>query len=618
MPNESILRSLGHIRHVLPLEVKIGDFLFLHTRHFQTFGIVIREPSRLMTDPFNDVFEIVDIKGNLVWGRGPSVKFFYPSLFGLKMNSINISDKFQPPSQNEIIQDPNSVSNNSRKQLNKETFIKLAHSKLKKAIFDSTQYQISSFEESIVEDWAHSLGDQSAFNLWDAYQVVKECSNDLDNEFDYLFLLFQFLYTKSTRIVRDTAYRVNGPFAYRKQSQHLLLERCESYFSKDNFPLLSKFKTKLTKLNFTPFSVENELERDLIEGMKNFAYCTFENSRNNPFSMINKKLFIAKYIKSPPEMNDFLSVNGLVSPLLNPRIIESNLELEHSPSVCTQSLSSVEGSEKDSVLHEYRYNQSIRKEYSSAPVFTIDSLKASEIDDGISVDLDGVAQQNILASDNFIDFPDVENVWFHVHIADCVAYYNTSEPVDLIGRRMINSVYLPEQTFPMLPWKITQVMSLEPTKSDNFCLSFSFRLNSRTGDLQETKITPTLVSGKNICKITYDSVDIKQNPHLKMIYKGCLLHRKFRDQKSRIDVELPQPQIWVGQNEDGFLNSNYLLKHAKRNQSSNSHKNKSKINQLHFEYQSTQAQTDNEQLGHFIVSEMMIIAGRVASEFCRE
>lgn len=598
MIGSSTLRSLGHIRHVVPLEVKLGDFLYLHTKHFQTFGIVIREPSRQQTDPFNDVFEIVDPKGNLVWGRLPNVKFYYPSILAINKRPANETSADGRPLTFTKTESPAPAN------LDKEAFIKTAFTKLRAALDDAKLSILSHSKEMVVEDWAFSLGDQSTFNLWDAHQVLLKCSEADGPEFSNLFSLFQFLYQKSTRIVCDTTYRVNGPFAYRKQSNQLLLEHCQAHFSQSgSFAEISKFRAKLTKHSNSLLQIENNVEHDLVEGMKRYAYCTFENAHNNPFQFIAQRLAIAKHSKSPYEMHDFLSSKGFIPALLNPKVVESNLELNHSASDCAISIPH----SKNSLLHEYKFNASIRREYSNSPVFTIDSLRASEIDDGISVDLDYQSNERF----------QLDNLWFHVHIADCVSMFNPNEQIDLIGQRMVNSVYLPEQTFPMLPWKVTKVMSLEPEKKENYCLTFSFRVDSKSGNLKETRIVPTLIQGQNICKITYASVDLAFNPHLKAIFEACKLHREFRKRQKYLNVELPQPHIWIEQNLCG-QNSTGSSQHHKMG-----HKNfNSRIvhfyNDLRFEYHSKQAQCENEQAGHFIVSEMMIMAGRVASEFCRE
>ncbi len=595
----TILQSLGHIRHFARLEVKLGDFLYLHTKHFQTFGIVIREPSLLQTDPFNDVFEIIDLKGNLVWGRLPNVKFYYPSI--LKDSQSEGGRKLLEPNHPD-----------------KEAFVKTAHTKLKATIANLQSFILPNSTTKIIEDWAHSIGDQSTFNLWDAYQVLLKCGQGRETEFHSLFSLFRFLYEKSSNVVRDSAFRINGPFSYRKQAQIELLHQCYSHFSNpgNTNEKIAKLRSKLTNSHTCGRSVvENDLERDLIEGMKSFAYCTFENSQNNPFKFVGEKLMNYNQPKNPYEMHDLLEHKGFIPIGFNPRIVESNLELNHAPSDCSVSFPN----SKNTLLYEYKFNSSIRQKYSSSPVFTIDSVRASEIDDGISVDLPVELPGNLKGKSNKQRNVnnELDTLWFHVHIADCSAFFNLNDQIDLIGRRMVNSVYLPEQTFPMIPWRLTKTMSLEPEKKENHCLTFSFKINQESGDLKETKITPTLVGGSDICKITYSSVNLANNIYLKTIYNACKLHQKFRQDQKHLNVELPQPHIWVDQKT-----------HEREEENFKSNISNFSINQSHgiiryydglrFEYLPTVGQSQSEQTGHFIVSEMMIIAGRIASEFCRE
>ncbi|GAA5807304.1 hypothetical protein MFLAVUS_000662 [Mucor flavus] len=138
--------------------------------------------------------------------------------------------------------------------------------------------------------------------------------------------------------------------------------------------------------------------------------------------------------------------------------------------------------------------QSIRHDFGDLRVYTIDDPSAKEIDDGISIE----------------HIPGQDSPWLHVHIADPTTYISPSHELTDLMQTKVQTLYLPERHFPMLPEELSsKKFSLGSTAHTNkdgsqYALTFSTRLDGK-GNLIDYKIRPSLV--KNVVKIYYDDAD---------------------------------------------------------------------------------------------------------------
>ncbi|KAK9717401.1 3'-5' RNA exonuclease complex component [Basidiobolus ranarum] len=133
--------------------------------------------------------------------------------------------------------------------------------------------------------------------------------------------------------------------------------------------------------------------------------------------------------------------------------------------------------------------ESIRHDFGDLPVYTIDDPTAFEIDDGISIEKRG------------------DETWFHVHVADPTSIIPPTHRLSQIAQERVQSVYLPERQFPLLPTVIgKEVFSLEKGASEhgNPTLTFSFRIGE-DGNLIDPIIRPGLVH--NVRSMFYEDVD---------------------------------------------------------------------------------------------------------------
>ncbi|KAJ3210167.1 hypothetical protein HDU67_005599 [Dinochytrium kinnereticum] len=121
--------------------------------------------------------------------------------------------------------------------------------------------------------------------------------------------------------------------------------------------------------------------------------------------------------------------------------------------------------------------QSIRKDFGDLPVYVIDSPTAKELDDGISFERRD------------------DGDWIHVHIADPTAYIPVSHPLAMLAQLRGSSVYLPERHYPLMPDVLSdERMSLGASQC---ALTFSAKIGS-DGDISDFEVRPSVVRSVKI------------------------------------------------------------------------------------------------------------------------
>ncbi|TPX57959.1 hypothetical protein PhCBS80983_g03453 [Powellomyces hirtus] len=126
----------------------------------------------------------------------------------------------------------------------------------------------------------------------------------------------------------------------------------------------------------------------------------------------------------------------------------------------------------------------IRRDFGQLPVYVIDDPSAHELDDGMSVE----------------DTP--EGLWVHVHIADPTAYIPPSHPLSLTAQLRANSIYLPERHYPMMPdFLSNERFNLGKSQC---AITFSARVGE-DGEFVDIDVKPSIV--RNVKIIHYDDVD---------------------------------------------------------------------------------------------------------------
>lgn len=143
-----------------------------------------------------------------------------------------------------------------------------------------------------------------------------------------------------------------------------------------------------------------------------------------------------------------------------------------------------------------------RHDFGSLPVYTIDDISASELDDGISI-----------TSNNDTTPP---SYWLHMHIADPTSTLAPNDTLALQARERQSSIYFPEMTWPMIPfdtikkqgWSLGD-MSIDGNggkgpKGGQKVLTFSAKVDEN-GEILEKMVRPGWI--QNVKTTTYDKVD---------------------------------------------------------------------------------------------------------------
>ncbi|KAI8811738.1 hypothetical protein BJ742DRAFT_736293 [Cladochytrium replicatum] len=137
--------------------------------------------------------------------------------------------------------------------------------------------------------------------------------------------------------------------------------------------------------------------------------------------------------------------------------------------------------------------EAIRQDFGDMPVYVIDSPSAHELDDGISIER--------------VQGSETKDAWIHVHIADPTAYIPPSHPLSLTSQLRGTSIYLSERHYPMMPEILSRARF--DLGSSKLAMTFSGLLDGQTGELKDVKICPSMIH--NIQHINYDKVDTVLN-----------------------------------------------------------------------------------------------------------
>ena len=196
-----------------------------------------------------------------------------------------------------------------------------------------------------------------------------------------------------------------------------------------------------------------------------------------------------------------------------------------------------------------------RKDLTHLTCLAIDNSYSSDADDAISIDGD--------------------RVW--IHIADVASFVDVDSNLDIFARKRISNLYLPDQIFHMLPPSLSEACSLGAGDLSN-AVSIGFVLNKF-----EIKNIQIHLSQIKVTKMSYEMADqeMSSNKTLAALNKIARAHKAHRDANGAIQLNLP--------NTDIKLKDNKVLIFP---------------------------QEDSE--SRELVSEMMILAGRVIAEFSVE
>ncbi|KAJ2166281.1 3'-5' RNA exonuclease complex component, partial [Coemansia sp. RSA 562] len=292
--------------------------------------------------------------------------------------------------------------------------------------------------------------------------------------------------------------------------------------------------------------------------------------------------------------------------------------------------------------------ENIRHDFGDMPVFTVDSAATKDVDDGVSI-------ETVTGSDG------KPQVWVHIHVADPTSIIHPGHVVADAASELMTTLYYSESHNHMLPFDlVTQKISLvqRTDKSPVNTMSFSALIGD-DGNIVDYKVRPGLV--RNITAVPYDLLDqhmsyswtqdsigsfakiqdsvrnsIMVHPFelsesdwrhygeghgalsgaaikaLQMVQDIAIRHRKYRLHCGSFDIYGKGGDLKVQLDGDVQTTSmdrpKFLLDQLKRSEKSS--KAYPRIwNSFSEEFQSP---------AHIMVSELMIVAGRVAARFGQE
>jgi len=160
-----------------------------------------------------------------------------------------------------------------------------------------------------------------------------------------------------------------------------------------------------------------------------------------------------------------------------------------------------------------------RRDLTHLQCFAIDNSESSDADDAVSIEDD--------------------RVW--VHIADVASFVDNNSDLDFFAQKRASNLYLPDHILHMLPPKISEVCSLGIVEISN-AVSIGFLIkDSEISDIQ------IFLSQVKVTKMSYEEADkvLKDNISLSRLNNIAKEHKKYRDRNGAIRLELPKADIKV-------------------------------------------------------------------------
>jgi exoribonuclease II len=134
----------------------------------------------------------------------------------------------------------------------------------------------------------------------------------------------------------------------------------------------------------------------------------------------------------------------------------------------------------------------IRHDWGELPVYVIDAEDAEELDDGVSIE--PTAQDG--------------STWIHAHIADPTTRLPPNHPLAIKAAQRSTTLYLPQETYPMLPPQFVHANGGLVANTDNQSyqevLTFSAKIDA-SGHIIDSAVRPGVV--RNVHVVSYASVD---------------------------------------------------------------------------------------------------------------
>lgn len=399
-----------------------------------------------------------------------------------------------------------------------------------------------------------------------------------------------YLYSYADKFGRDPQYRPNhvangvatspvigaGPYFFRSEEDKELVRKVTHLMEIDS-PKVKRFRSALEAALLDRLTGKSDISLSLAEFDEPFlqliekaCLCSWQDSTPNPLVETMKTLIGNRApISTMTEMTSFARLIGLGVRLLDQDLAKTQSGLQFS----NVAYSHDDLKKFPGIVAEDASIFTGRTQFDELAI-AIDSESTIEVDDAISVQRVGA------------------DTWLHVHVADPTRICSFDSIEDLQARSLASTLYLPEGNFLMLPLKIGLQASLDPMRKYNGTMTFSAKLDSN-GDIIDYSVNLGVIT--NFKRITFEQCDellqcqikgdslSREGDSLKKIQELIEAHRSFRKKKGLVELNIPQGKIAVSTDRMEFKLDGMWETESK-----------------------------------VLVSECMIIAGRVAAMFAEE
>ncbi|KAJ1673614.1 3'-5' RNA exonuclease complex component, partial [Spiromyces aspiralis] len=248
-----------------------------------------------------------------------------------------------------------------------------------------------------------------------------------------------------------------------------------------------------------------------------------------------------------------------------------------------------------------------REDLSDMLVYTIDDEATMDIDDGVSF-------ERVVATDGSV------KEWVHIHVADPTRYIHANHRFAQFAQHRVTSLYPPERTYHMLPKQFSiEVASIKARRDGGLVPALTFSAVIRKdGTIEDFKFRPSYI--RNIRRCTYNEVDDAiasasgnelHSEDVATFKHLCAIAQRHREDRIRTGAfHHDLPMFKVGLSKSGALpqfpqvpsTPQFLLPVA-------SEAGLDRLPDIHI------SKVDLETPSQAMVSELMIVAGRVATRF---
>jgi exoribonuclease-2 len=163
-----------------------------------------------------------------------------------------------------------------------------------------------------------------------------------------------------------------------------------------------------------------------------------------------------------------------------------------------------------------------RLDLTALDAFTIDDESTKDMDDALSVEEEGGVLK------------------IGIHISDVASFINKDSVLDKHARKRATSIYLPEQTIPMLPHTLSNDLLSLKSSVMRPVLSCLIEASKENGKILKYQITPAIINVKN--RYSYDQLNILFDEHREphqatLLYNFAVNHEMLRAESGASRIE---------------------------------------------------------------------------------